>query len=183
MRHLSRVIASLLGLSLTLTACGGQNSSLPSMLSSNGGPTAESSVRNTSPSKPLIAVPKLYGALSYTDAGRRAANAPVSVTLTLRYNHQDELDRFVANISDPHSGSHRHFLTAKEFNEHFAPTREAGGRASSAHSNGRGFTIAQRFPNRTIVDATARTFGRRAVFLDRDPCGPSRQVRRSRIRT
>jgi subtilase family serine protease len=156
MRHSSRVIASLLGLTLTLTACGGQKSSLPSMLSSNGGPTAESSVRNASPDKPLIAVPKLYGALSYTDAGRRAANAPVRVSVTLRYNHQGELDRFVANISDPRSGSHRQFLTAKEFNEHFAPTPEQERRVVRELERA-GFKIEKRYPNRTIVDATART--------------------------
>lgn len=156
MRHSSRVIASLLGLTLTLTACGGQNSSLPSLLSSNGGPTAESSVRNASPDKPLIAVPKLTGALSYTDAGRRAANAPARVSVTLRYNHQGELDRLVAGISDPHSGSHRHFLTAKEFNEHFAPTPEQERRVVRELERA-GFKIEKRYPNRTIVDATART--------------------------
>ena len=156
MRHSSRVIASLLGLTLSLTACGGQNSSLPSMLSSSGGPTAESSVRSASPDKPLIAVPKLYGALSYTDAGRRAADAPVRVSVTLRYNHQGELDRFVANISDPRSGSRRHFLTAKEFNEHFAPTPEQERRVVRELERA-GFKIEKRYPNRTIVDATART--------------------------
>ena len=156
MRHSSRVTASLLGLTLSLTACGGQNSSLPSMLSSSGGPTAESSVRSASPDKPLIAVPKLYGALSYTDAGRRAADAPVRVSVTLRYNHQGELDRFVANISDPRSGSRRHFLTAKEFNEHFAPSPEQERRVVRELERA-GFKIEKRYPNRTIVDATART--------------------------
>ena len=96
MRQSSRVIASILGLTLTLTACGGQNSSLPSMPSSNNGGPMDSSVRSATPGKPLISIPKLYGDLAYTDAGRRAATAPVRVSLTLRYNHQAELDRFVA---------------------------------------------------------------------------------------
>jgi subtilase family serine protease len=113
-------------------------------------------VRNASPDKPLIAVPKLTGALSYTDAGRRAANAPARVSVTLRYNHQGELDRLVAGISDPHSGSHRHFLTAKEFNEHFAPTPEQERRVVRELERA-GFKIEKRYPNRTIVDATART--------------------------
>ncbi|HEY6485586.1 MAG TPA: protease pro-enzyme activation domain-containing protein [Candidatus Cybelea sp.] len=113
-------------------------------------------MRNASPDKPLIAVPKLSGPLSYTDAGRRAANAPARVSITLRYNHQGELDRFVAGISDPHSGSHRHFLTAKEFNEHFAPTPEQERRVVRELERA-GFRIEKRYPNRTIVDATART--------------------------
>ncbi|HEY1882463.1 MAG TPA: protease pro-enzyme activation domain-containing protein [Candidatus Cybelea sp.] len=104
----------------------------------------------------MIAVPKLTGALSYTDAGRRAANAPARVSVTLRYNHQGELDRLVAGISDPHSGSHRHFLTAKEFNEHFAPTPEQERRVVRELERA-GFKIEKRYPNRTIVDATART--------------------------
>ena len=92
------------------------------MLSSNNGGPMESSVRTATPGKPLISIPKLYGDLAYTDAGRRAATATVRVSLTLRYNHQAELDRLVATISDPHSGAHRQFLTAKEFNDRFAPT-------------------------------------------------------------
>ncbi|HEY2475000.1 MAG TPA: protease pro-enzyme activation domain-containing protein, partial [Candidatus Cybelea sp.] len=143
MRQSSRVLASLLGLTFTLTGCGGQSSSLPSLLTNNGG-TSESSVRNAPPERPLIAVPKLSGDLAYTDAGRRAPNTLVRVSITLRYNHQAELDRFVAGISDPHSGSHRHFLTAKDFNEHFAPTREQERRV--IHELDRaGFTIVKRY--------------------------------------
>jgi Pro-kumamolisin, activation domain len=156
MRQPSRVIASLLGLTLTLTACGGQNSSLPSMPTGNNGGPVDSSVRTATPGQPLISVPKLYGDLAYTDAGRRAANAPVRVSLTLRYNHQAELDRLVATISDRHSSSHRQFLTAKQFNERFAPT-EAQERQVVRELERAGFTVVKRYPNRTIVDATART--------------------------
>jgi subtilase family serine protease len=156
MRKFPRVIASILGLTLTLTACGGQNSSLPSMPMGNNGGPVDSSVQNTTPGKPLVSIPKLYGDLQYTDAGRRAANAPVRVSLTLRYNHQAELDRFVATISDPHSSAHRQFLTAKQFNERFAPT-DAQEKQVVRELERAGFTIAKEYPNRTIVDATART--------------------------
>jgi hypothetical protein len=156
MRKSSRVIASLLGLTLTLTACGGQSSSLPSMpMGTNGGPV-DSSVQSSTPGKPLVTIPKLYGDLQYTDAGRRAGNAPVRVSLTLRYNHQAELDRLVARISDPHSGSHRQFLTATQFNERFAPT-EAQEKQVVRELERAGFTIVKQYPNRTIVDAMART--------------------------
>lgn len=155
MRRLSRVIASTLGLTLTLTACGGQNASLPSTFANNGGST-ESSVRTATPGKPLVSVPKLYGDLAYTNAGRRAPNAPVRVSLTLRYNHQAELDRFVATISDSHSSAHRQFLTAKQFTDRFAPT-EPQERRVVRELERAGFTIVKRYPNRTIVDATART--------------------------
>ncbi|MFY9662862.1 MAG: hypothetical protein WAK19_00275, partial [Candidatus Cybelea sp.] len=95
MRKSSRPIALALGLTLTLTACGGQSSSLPWMpTNTNAGSTNESAARAAAPDKPLISIPKLSGELAYIDAGRRAANAPVRVSLTLRYNHQAELDQF-----------------------------------------------------------------------------------------
>jgi subtilase family serine protease len=154
MRRSSRVIASTLGLALTLTACGGQNSSLPSLTSSGG--ATESSVRTATPGKPLTSVPKLYGDLGYTDTGRRSAGAEVRVSLTLRYNHQNELDRVVAAVSDPHAGASRHFLTPKQFQERYAPTAAQEERVVRELQRA-GFKIAERFPNRTIVDVTART--------------------------
>jgi hypothetical protein len=124
----------------------------------------------------MIAVPKLTGALSYTDAGRRAANAPARVSVTLRYNHQGELDRLVAGISDPHSGSHRHFLTAKEFNEHFAPTPEQERRVVRELERA-GFKIEKRYPNRTIVDASRRRF---TPFIKESTATVIRTLRRQR---
>ena len=154
MRTSSRVIASALGLALTLTACGGHTSSLPE-LAGNGASSAQSPTSSTLSETPLISIPKLSGDLAYTDAGRRPANQKVGVSITLRYNHQGELDRLVANLSDPHSG-HRHFLSAKEFNAHYAPTVQQ--EASVVRELQRaGFTITKRYANRTIVDATARS--------------------------
>lgn len=155
MRRSSRVIASTVGLALTLTACGGQSPSLPSFTGNDNGST-ESAVRAATPGKPLISVPRLYGDLAYTDVGRRPADAPVRVSLTLRYNHQAELDRFVAAAHDPLSGVHRHFLTAREFDDYYAPTAAQEQRVARALLRA-GFTIVKRFPNRTIVDATAKS--------------------------
>src|SRR5215469_14181680 len=122
MRSTIRTIASTLGFSLALTACGGQNASLPGVGAGSDSLAPESSVRTASADKPLISIPRLSGELAYTDVGRRPANSTVRVSLTLRYNHQAELDRFVAMISAPHSHSAR-FLTRKEFDERYAPTR------------------------------------------------------------
>ncbi len=79
----------------------------------------------------------------------------VRVSLTLRYNNQSELDAFVANAAAPGVGRHR-FLTATQFAERYAPTAAQEERVARALERA-GFTIVQRFPNRTIVDATART--------------------------
>jgi hypothetical protein len=96
----------------------------------------------------------MFGPLAFTDAGRRAANAPVSVSVTLRYNNQADLDRFVASVSDPHSGSYRQFLTPEEFAQRYGPTPQQEQSVVQA-LQAAGFTITQRFPNRTVVDATA----------------------------
>ena len=102
---------------------------------------------------PAISVPKLYGPLAFTDAGRRAPNAPVSVSLVLNYNNQAELDRFVAEVSAPHPGP-KGFLTPAEFAARFGPTPQQEQSVVQALQSA-GFTVTQRYPNRTVVDATA----------------------------
>ena len=154
MRSSARAIGSILGFSLALTACGGQNASLPGVATGSNGLAPESSVRTASANQPLIAIPRLSGTLAYTDVGRRPANSPVRVSLTLRYNHQAELDRFVASVNAPHARSH--FLTRKEFDDRYAPTPAQEQRVVQALQRA-GFTIVQRFSNRTIVDATGRS--------------------------
>ena len=72
----------------------------------------------------------------------------------MRYNHQAKLDRFVADVSNPHSASYHHFLTASQFNNYYAPSAQQEGAVVRA-LEAAGFTITQRFPNRTIVDARA----------------------------
>jgi len=129
---------------------------MPSLLTSGNGGVTNSSVLAATPGKPLLSVPKLSGDLKYTDAGRRAATAPMRVSLTLRYNHQDELDRFVAEISHRNSGAHRRFLTAREFDQRYAPTVAQEERVVRELERA-GFTLVRRFPNRTIIGATART--------------------------
>jgi subtilase family serine protease len=155
MRTSTRAIASALGFSLALTACGGQNAALPGIGAGSNGLVPESSVRTASADKPLTSIPTLSGELAYTDGGRRSANSPVRISLTLRYNHQAELDRFVATIGAPHAHSRR-FLTRKEFDDRYAPTAAQEQRVLQALRRA-GFTIEQRFSNRTIVDATGRT--------------------------
>jgi hypothetical protein len=103
-------------------------------------------------SNPLVTVPKTFGALKFTDAGRRAHNAPVGISLTLRYNNQAELDRLVEALGSER-GAH-HPLTPAQFNARFAPTEKQEGAVVHALQSA-GFTITQRFSNRTIVDAKA----------------------------
>jgi subtilase family serine protease len=103
---------------------------------------------------PEISIPHLSGALAFVDEGRRAASAPVNVVFTLRYNHQSELDQFVAEAANPHSSKYLHFLTPSEFDSYYAPTAQQEGAVVSALTAA-GFTVTKRFANRTVIDASA----------------------------
>ncbi len=163
MRRISRVMAALVGLSLTFSACSGSHNG--SLLPAPGPGAGDQGSLSTVPAKsdlstspvtsdlsrsPLIAVPQTFGKLAFTDAGRREGKSPVSVVLTLRYNHQQELDRFVAELG---RGRH-HVLTPAEFNERFAPTHEQEAAVVRELRNA-GFTITHRYSNRTLIDAKA----------------------------
>jgi hypothetical protein len=138
---------------MTLAACGGRASSVPTTPSTDNTATTARSASSTLTST-QIGVPTTHGALAYTDLGRRAASAQTSISLTLAYNNQAQLDTFVANVSDPSSAQYHQFLTPAQFNAQYAPTAAQESAVVSA-LQGAGFTVTQRFPNRTIVDATA----------------------------
>jgi subtilase family serine protease len=74
--------------------------------------------------------------------------------MTLRYNNQAQLDQLVRDQANPASGRYHQFLTPAQFNATYAPTAAQEGAVVDA-LRAAGFTVTQRFSNRTIVDATA----------------------------
>ncbi len=146
------MIAAALLLSLTLSACGGggRAAGVPAL----PGSTAESTLRAPEAIAPFVSVPATRGALAFTDSGRRAATAPVTVSITLRYNNQAQLDAFVADVSNPQSANYHHFLSPAQFASQYAPTVQQEAAVVQGLQRA-GFTVTQRFANRTIVDATA----------------------------
>ncbi|MDQ2872249.1 MAG: S53 family serine peptidase [Candidatus Eremiobacteraeota bacterium] len=155
MRSVFRVTASVLALGMALSACGG-HSSIPNIGPSGSSPDA-SGARGAESLNPgyaaqfvPAAVPRMAGVFAYADRGRRAASAPVRVTVLLRYNHQDELDQFVAS----QAGAGHHYLSDAEFNATYAPTAQQEG-AVVTSLQAAGFTVTHRYPNRTLVDAVA----------------------------
>ena len=140
-------------LALSLSACGGHSSplsSLPSTPQSNN--SSAKSLAQPTASTPLISVPRTWGKLAFTDVGRRSSNAPVHVAITLRYNHQSELDQFIAAQSGP-GGAHQ-WLTPQQFDAYYAPTAQQEQAVVTALQHA-GFTIVQRYSNRTVIDASA----------------------------
>ena len=143
-----RVLAGCVVLVMSLSACGGGSSSIPGTSANN----ALIAPGKSAPGAPMISVPQLSGALAYSDLGRRSLNAPVGVTVVLRYNNQAQLDSFVAAQSGP-GGGHQ-FMTPTQFNSEFAPTVQQEQAVVSA-LQAAGFTVTHRYANRTVVDATA----------------------------
>ncbi|HZY99867.1 MAG TPA: S53 family serine peptidase [Candidatus Baltobacteraceae bacterium] len=147
MRSSSRAVAPALMLALALSACSGNSSSIPAAVNGNGiAPAA------IAPGASLVSIPRTFGALAARDLGRRGGKEPVSVTIVLKYNRQADLERFIATQGAPH-GPH-HFLTAAQFNNRYAPTREQERVVVHALKRA-GFAITQRFSNRTVIDASA----------------------------
>ncbi len=164
MRRTSPGIASALALALALSACSG-HSSLPSLagnpqaasqsLASQTAASQSGVTHSTLSDKPIVSVPRMFGKLSFSDIGRHPSNAVIRVSLTLRYNHQNQLDELVAKLANS-SGSHHRSLSPREFNSYYAPTSEQERSVLRALREA-GFTIGKQFANRTLVDATAPT--------------------------
>ena len=164
MRRTSPGIASALALALALSACSGHNS-LPSLagnpqaasqsLASQTAASQSGVTHSTLSDKPIVSVPRMFGKLSFSDNGRHPSNAVIRVSLTLRYNHQNQLDELVAKLANS-SGSHHRSLSPREFNSYYAPTSEQERSVLRALREA-GFTIGKQFANRTLVDATAPT--------------------------
>lgn len=151
MRTSARVLASSLVAALFLSGCGGHGSLLAPLSRGTGAqPQAVTATAGTA--GPMISVPHTFGALAYTDLGRRSATSPVGITVTLRYNHQAELDQLVANNARP--GAVPHYLTPEAFDSYYAPTAQQEQSVVTALERA-GFTVTQRYANRTIVDAVA----------------------------
>ena len=84
------------------------------------------------------------------DLGRRASTRPVKVTLLLRYNNEEQLERLLDGLARGERG----YLTTAQFVARYAPTERQQARVLQT-LRAAGFTIARTYPNRTLVDASA----------------------------
>jgi len=88
------------------------------------------------------------------DLGRRQAGELVDVLITLRFNHETELDRLLREQGDPNSPNYHEFLTPAQFADRFGPTAEQADTVV-AELNRAGFQVASVSTNRLIIHATA----------------------------
>ncbi|WP_163511533.1 trypsin-like serine protease [Fodinicola acaciae] len=92
-----------------------------------------------------------------------AADRTVDVAVALRPHDQAGLDRFVAAVTDPKSPSYRHYLTAAQYNDLFAP-RQSDVDKVSTFLSGNGFRVTGVSANRQVVDARGTASQVRAAF-------------------
>ena len=86
------------------------------------------------------------------DLGRSSATRPVSITVTLNYQHEAELAQLVQNQGDRRSPMFRHFLSNQQFNDYFAPSTSQYARVAQALTRA-GFRITGTSSNRTTIQA------------------------------
>jgi subtilase family serine protease len=100
---------------------------------------------------PVLAakVPELSGV---RDLGRAPQTLPITLTITLAYRHDAELQQLIELQSDPTSRHYHRYLSNVQFATYFGPTIDAERNVVAALERA-GFRIAARYPNRTIVDA------------------------------
>jgi subtilase family serine protease len=98
------------------------------------------------------------GGETIRDLGRSGAREPARIVVLLRYNHQQELERFVRTLE---RASRPRYLTHDEFLQRYAPTVQQEQRAVDILER-EGFHITRRYANRLLIDATAP-----AVTVDR----------------
>jgi hypothetical protein len=102
-------------------------------------------------------------ALGMRDLGRRAQRAQVRATITLRYNHQAELDALVRAQSDRRSPLYHRFLTREQFDDYFAPTPQQQATVAAALAS-TGLNVARAYRNRTLLDVRGTTAAAERFF-------------------
>jgi subtilase family serine protease len=87
------------------------------------------------------------------DLGRVASGAPVHLAVVLAYQHDDQLQQFVALQGDPNARLPRPVLTAQQFRDYFSPSAGDYARTAAALVS-KGFSITRTYANRTVIDVT-----------------------------
>jgi subtilase family serine protease len=104
--------------------------------------------------EPLVSVPgNVSPALAHSQRdGAVDASSKMSVSVALKLRNSSELDKFIADVSNPRSPQHGKFLTPAQFNDRFAPTQSTVDSVSN-FLRGQGLSVTKVSDNRQIVTA------------------------------
>lgn len=87
------------------------------------------------------------------DLGPAPAHFRLNVVVGLKLRHKARLDAFLAEASNPSSPNFQHFLTQRQFNARYGPTRSQQA-AVERWLRSSGFRISRTFRNRLLVAAS-----------------------------
>lgn len=106
------------------------------------------------------AAPGLAHAQSF---GAMSDNTRLSVAVAMKLRDEAGLDRFIAQVGDPHSAFYRHYLSPAQFLDRYGPTRESVNQVRQ-YLEGAGLTVTGVSANRQVVDATGSVSQLRTAF-------------------
>lgn len=89
--------------------------------------------------------------------GRLPPGTQLRLSLGLPLRNVDQLDVLIQRLQDPSSPEFRHYLTAQEFANHFAPD-PADYEALISFAQASGLSVMARHPNRTLLDVRGAAF-------------------------
>lgn len=75
----------------------------------------------------------------------------ISLAISLPLRNQDELERLLEDIYDPHSPNYHHYLSVKEFAERFGPS-ESDYAALQNYAEANGLKVVDKMANRMVLD-------------------------------
>ena len=105
--------------------------------------------------EPLVAIPSnVSPAVAHSaKVGELAAANKVSVAVSLQLRDKAGLQKFLSEVTDPHSAEYHHFLTPAEFTAKYGPT-QAEVDAVNSYLAAAGLKVSPHRANSQVVDAT-----------------------------
>jgi subtilase family serine protease len=95
--------------------------------------------------------------------GAAAPNSPARALIALSHRHQANLERFIADVSNPRSRTYEHYLTPRQFNARYAASA-ASVSAVEAFARGYGLHVTSVPSNRAYVYVTGSVLAMGRAF-------------------
>jgi subtilase family serine protease len=96
-------------------------------------------------------VPAAIAELGLQPVGELPGTQVLNLAISLPLRNRDELDRLVADVSNPASAAYRQYLTPSEFTRRFGPSGQDY-QALASFAREHGLSVTRTFPNRVVLD-------------------------------
>jgi kumamolisin len=110
-------------------------------------------------------LPALARSAAIAPQSNAVADEPLTLTLVLKRDDQAGFAKYLRDVYDPTSSTHRKFLTQRELSDRFGPSRDAYD-AVLSYLQSNGFTLVEGSPNRlTLTVRGSRSHAERAFAV------------------